>query len=41
MNEYDEQMKKKLEAEYKKKMDNANAIKEQHHEFKMNCIKRI
>lgn len=27
MNEYDEQMKQKLEKEYKKKMDNADDIK--------------
>lgn len=41
MEEYDEQMKMKLEKEYKKKMDNADDIKQQHHEFKMKCIKRI
>ena len=41
MQDYDDKMKLKLEGEYKKKMDNANDIKQQHHEFKMTCIKRI
>jgi hypothetical protein len=41
MIDFDEQVKVKLEEEYKKKMDNADLIKNQHHDFKMNCIKRI
>jgi len=34
-------MRQKLLEEYSQKMHNAKVIKDQHHEFKMNCIKRI
>lgn len=48
-NEYEKQQleeaelaeKKKLEAEYRKKMENANVIQDQLHEFKMDYVKRM
>lgn len=41
MKEYDEKMQTKLEAEYKLKMDNAQAINDQLEQFKLNYIKQL
>ena len=41
MQDYDEKMTKKLEAEYKKKIENAKAISDQLEEFKLNYVKGI
>mmetsp|Transcript_17757 Transcript_17757/g.12689 ORF Transcript_17757/g.12689 Transcript_17757/m.12689 type:complete len:94 (+) Transcript_17757:434-715(+) len=41
MEEHDEKTRTKLLQEYEKKMLNSKVIKDQLHEFKMNCIKRI
>ena len=41
MVEYDEKMRQKLMDEYSRKMGNAKVIKDQHHDYKMQCLKRI
>ncbi len=41
LDEYDEKLRIKLEAEYKKKMDNAQVINDQLHNFKMSCVKKM
>jgi len=41
MKEYDEKMRTKLEEEYKRKMDNAEAISQQLEDFKLNYIKQL
>ena len=41
MDEYDENLRRKLDAEYKKKHQNARVIKQQLFDFKVNKIKQI
>ena len=41
MEVHDEKVRNKLMEEYEKKMMNAKKIKEQLHDFKMGCIKKI
>lgn len=41
MEEYDEKLRDKLMTEYEKKMVNSKIIKDQLHDYKMGCIKRI
>ena len=41
MEEYDAQMRAKLEREYNKKMENSKAISDQLEEFKINYIKTL
>lgn len=41
MDEYDVKLREKLMVEYDKKMQNSKIIKDQLHEFKLSCIKRM
>lgn len=41
MDEYDEKMAQKLEAQHKKKMDTAKVIKQQLYDFKISHIKKL
>ena len=41
MDEYDDKLRNKLMNEYDRKMQNSKVIKDQLHDYKMRCIKKI